>query len=110
MEGGKGSMVQVKSYQGYFKNGQFMSPQAVNLPENVEVFITITGRDVSQETMWGAQYEDTVKYHTPERQAAIKFIEATTRINEEDFDAETLEIFSRWDDEEFRLDFEERLP
>jgi len=100
-------MIQAQSYQGYFKNGQFMSPHAVKLPENMEVFITITGRAISEEDIWaGDDYQSKL---TQEQQAAIKFINETEKINKEGFDTETLEAFEAWDNGEFQLDFEERL-
>jgi len=102
-------MVQVKSYQGYFKNGQFMSPQAVKLPENVEVFITITGRMIPQDVIWARPDNSYETKLLPEHQAAIKFLDAIEKINEKEIDSETLDAFERWDNGEFRLDFEERL-
>jgi len=101
-------MVQLKSYQGYFKNGQFMSPQAVKLPENVEVFVTITGRNIPQEDIWINDSQKDI--FVSEHKAAIKFIDATEKVNMEGFDSDTMKAFERWDSGEFRLDFEERLP
>jgi len=102
-------MIQVQSYQGYFKNGQFMSPRAVELPEGVEVFITITGRKISQEPIEDKPSDSQEKDYTEEQQAAIKFLAATEQINKEGFDSETLEAFERWDNDKFKLDFEENL-
>ena len=87
-------MVQVQSYRGYFKDGQFMSPFATKLPENVEVVVTVIG--------------DPVLNNKSEQEAVRKFLVATKRINEEGFCAQTLESFEMWDRGEFRLDFEER--
>ena len=35
----------LQTYQGYFQNGQFMSPELVRIPDNVEVYVTVTGRE-----------------------------------------------------------------
>ena len=102
-------MVQVQSYQGYFKNGQFMSPQAVELPEGVEVFITITGRKMPQSETWVEVGDNAERKHTLEQQAAIKFLKATEKINSEGFDPDTLEAFERWDNGEFKLELEDNL-
>jgi len=103
-------MVQVQTYQGYFRNGQFMSPKAVRLPDNVEVFITVTGRKMPQDAIWANPSDNQEESYTLEQQTAIKFLNATEKINKEGFDPETLEAFERWDSGEFKLDFEERLP
>ena len=34
----------VQAYQGYFQKGQFISPEATKIPDNVEAFVMITGR------------------------------------------------------------------
>ncbi|MCL2096070.1 MAG: hypothetical protein FWH10_04115 [Oscillospiraceae bacterium] len=34
----------VQTYQGYFKNGRFMTLEAVEIPEEAEVYIMVTGR------------------------------------------------------------------
>ena len=98
-------MAQVQAYQGYFKNGQFISSQIVKLPENVEVFITVTDRAMPQDVI---SKEAQKKILTNEQQAAFEFLKSIEKVNKKDFDEETLESFKKWDDGEFRLKFEEK--
>jgi len=35
----------LQTYQGYFQNGRFISPELANVPENVEVYIMVTGKE-----------------------------------------------------------------
>jgi len=35
----------VQTYQGYFRKGQFISQESVAIPDNVEVYVMITGRE-----------------------------------------------------------------
>ena len=102
-------MIQVQSYQGYFKNGQFMSPQAVKLPENVEVFITITGRKMPLES---TEVEpSTQEGLTPEQlEVAKNVLLGVERITENGLSKETLEAFESLERGDFKLRFEERLP
>jgi len=86
-----------------------MSPQAVKLPEGVEVFITITGRKMPQDTTGAEVGGNTERKLTQEQQAVINFLKATEKINNEGFDPETLEAFERWDNGEFKLEFEDKL-
>jgi len=37
-----------QTIQGYFQKGQFISPDSSKIPDNIEVFVTITGRDAAQ--------------------------------------------------------------
>jgi hypothetical protein len=93
-------MVQAQLFQGYFRNGQFVSPQGGQLPENVEVFITVTGREIAPKT-------DKL---TPEQlDVAKNFLYDVERISNEGFSDEAKESFEMWDKGEFRLKFEERL-
>ena len=36
----------VQTYQGYFQEGRFVSPQANSIPENVEVYVLVTNKAV----------------------------------------------------------------
>jgi len=99
-------MSQVQAYQGYFRDGKFISQQPVKLPENVEVFITITGRKAPLSVTEMNNLEEGGM--TSAQLAAKKFLEATEKINQEGFDEETLESFRQWDAGEFRLNLEER--
>jgi hypothetical protein len=40
-----------QAYQGYFKNGRFMplELETVTIPDEIEVYITVTGRKVTQQ-------------------------------------------------------------
>jgi len=102
-------MQQAQSYQGYFKNGQFMSPQAVKLPENVEVFITITGRKMPIEgiedkpiTQGGLTSE--------QLEVAKNVLLGVEKITQNGLSKETLEAFESLERGDFKLRFEERLP
>ena len=86
-----------------------MSPQVVNLPEDVEVFITITGREIPKEAISLKPVNGQEKNITSEQQAVIKFLSTTEGINKEGFDFDTLDAFERWDNGEFKLNFEEKL-
>ena len=33
-------------YQGYFRKGQFISQELVTIPENMEVYVMVTGREL----------------------------------------------------------------
>ena len=46
---------------------------------------------------------------TLEQQTVLRFLKATEKINGEGFDSETLEAFERWDNGEFKLEFEDKL-
>jgi hypothetical protein len=35
----------VQTYQGYFHRGRFISPDLAVIPDNMEVFVMITGRE-----------------------------------------------------------------
>jgi len=101
-------MVQVQSYQGYFKNGQFMSPQAVKLPENVEVFITITGREICFETT--AEESAQQEGLSPEQlEVAKNVLLGVERITANGLSKETLEAFESLEHGDFKMKFEERL-
>ena len=39
-------MKMVQTYQGYFQKGQFISPQLEVVPDNIEVYVTITGKEL----------------------------------------------------------------
>ena len=102
-------MIQVQSYQGYFKNGQFMSPQAVKIPENVEVFITITGRKMPIESTEVKPI--TQEGLTPEQlEVAKNVLLGVERITENGLSKETLEAFGSLERGDFKPKFEERLP
>jgi len=92
-------MVQVKSYQGFFRKGQFMSPQAVTLPENVEVFITITGRTIP--------FNEHDNVLTPE-QAAVKAV-LSSLPKKGEYTNEDEEAFARLERGEYKPIFQERL-
>lgn len=36
----------IQTYQGYFRNGRFVSPELVDVPENVEVYVMVTGKEL----------------------------------------------------------------
>ena len=37
-------MVMMQTYQGYFQKGRFISPELAAVPDNMEVYVLITGR------------------------------------------------------------------
>jgi len=37
----------VRTYQGYFQEGRFISPKNFSIPEYVEVFVVVTDKSVS---------------------------------------------------------------
>jgi len=92
-------MVQVQSYQGFFKDGQFMSPKAVKLPENVEVFITITGREMP--------FKSVDDDFTPEQSAVMTVLSSLP--SKADYTSEDLEAFERLERGDYKLKFAERL-
>jgi len=95
-------MAQVQALQGFFRDGQFMSPQPVKLPENVEVFITITGREIPFEI---------TEVLTPEQlEVAKNVLLRVERITENGLSADTLEAFESLERGDFKPKFEERLP
>jgi len=48
----------VQTYQGYFSKGMFISKEAVTIPDNVEVYVMITGNQyVEQKTKSQRQLE-----------------------------------------------------
>ena len=100
-------MAQVQSYQGYFKNGQFISPQAVKLPENVEVFITITGRKMPTENTEDKPQEG---FTLEQLEVAKNVLQGVEKITENGLNKETLEAFESLERGDFKLKFEERLP
>ena len=40
-------MKMVKTYKGYFHEGRFISSEAARIPDHVEVFVMITGNELS---------------------------------------------------------------
>jgi len=36
----------VQTYQGYFQNGRFISPELIAIPDNIEVYVMITGKEL----------------------------------------------------------------
>jgi len=34
----------VQTFQGYFLDGRFITPQAMTIPEHVEVYVVVTGK------------------------------------------------------------------
>ena len=63
----------LKAYQGYFKNGRFMPLEKVEIPENVEVFVTVTGRELPQVKSKSEQ----------QRKAMEEFLAAISQIHDE---------------------------
>jgi len=48
----------LKTFQGYFNRGQFVSSEPVEIPDNVEVYVMITDRELqSQKTVAEQQLE-----------------------------------------------------
>ena len=102
-------MAQVQALQGYFRNGQFMAPQAVELPENVEVFITITGRKIPVESTDVKLIPQ--ESLTPEQlKIARNVLLGVERVTANGLNKETLESFESLKRGDFKLKFEERLP
>ncbi|MCL2171713.1 MAG: hypothetical protein FWB71_06110 [Defluviitaleaceae bacterium] len=96
-------MAQIQALQGYFRNGQFVSEQAIKIPENVEVFITITGREIPLEHM--------EKGLTAEQLDKAKgVLSAINKITEKGLSAETLEAFETLERGDFKFKIGERLP
>ena len=93
-------MVQVQSYQGFFKDGRFMSPQAVKIPENVEVFVTITGREIPFMEQIDKQNDE---------QSTIMSVLASLP-NRDDFTQEDLDAFAKLESGVYKLNFPQRLP
>jgi len=92
-------MVQVQSYQGFFRNGQFMSPQAVKLPENVEVFVTITGREIP--------FKEKDKALTLEQSTVMSILSSLP--SKEEFTPEDVEAFDKLERGDYKFKFAERL-
>lgn len=102
-------MIQIQSYQGYFKDGQFMSPQAIKLPENVEVFITITGRKIPTESI--EPKSTAQKTLTPEQLEVAKSVMLKVEeITKNGLDNKALEAFKSLENGDFKSSFEVRLP
>ena len=40
----KGAIRMVQTYQGYFQEGQFISQELAAIPDNMEVYVMVTGR------------------------------------------------------------------
>ena len=36
----------LQTYQGYFQEGKFISPEGINIPENITVLITVVGNEL----------------------------------------------------------------
>ena len=109
LKGDSYTVTQVQALQGFFRNGRFMSPQAVDLPENVEVFITITGRKIPVENTEVKLI--TQEDLTPDQlEVAKNVLQGVERITENGLSKETLEAFESLERGDFKLKFEERLP
>jgi len=102
-------MAQVQALQGFFRDGQFMSPHVTKLPENVEVFITITGREIPFEA---TEAKPAVKKGlTPEQlEVAKNVLHGVERITANGLSSETLDAFESLERGDFKPKFEERLP
>ena len=102
-------MAQVQALQGFFRDGQFISPQADKIPENVEVFITITGRKIPFETTEVDPATQEV-LSQEKLEVARSVLLGVKRITASGLSAETLEAFESLEHGDFKLKFEERLP
>ena len=61
----------VQAYQGYFQNGRFISPEVI-IPDNVEAYVMITGRQFTSKTKAQRQLE-----------AFDKFVSAVRSVGDE---------------------------
>ena len=102
-------MTQVQALQGFFRDGQFMSPQAVKLPENVEVFITITGRKIPTDS---TEIQPITQDGLTSEQLAVarNVLLEVERLTANGLNNETLDAFESLERGDFKLKFEERLP
>lgn len=48
----------VKTFQGHFQEGRFVSPQSAAIPEYVEVFIVVTDKPISTSNPQKQAFED----------------------------------------------------
>jgi hypothetical protein len=71
----------LQAYQGYFQNGRFISLEApVTIPENVEVYVMVTDRQLSSKTV-----RETL---TPTQIIAQNFLEAMQTLRKDGFSEE----------------------
>ena len=82
-----------QTYQGYFKNGVFISPDSAKIPDNADVFVMITGNTFSQ-----------VKAQR-QLDALDKFVSAVKTINDEPL---TDDDFAKLENN--RLNFSREIP
>ena len=74
-------MVIIQTYQGYFQNERFIPSEDVTIPENVEVYVMITGKAIPS-----------VKTEAQrQRQAFEKFFTGIASINDEPITDEDIE-------------------
>ena len=38
----------IQTYQGYFQKGRFITSESVEIPDNIEVYVMVTGRELPQ--------------------------------------------------------------
>ena len=92
----------VRAYQGYFQNGRFMPFEAVTIPENVEVYVMVTGRDVvledKKETLTQA-----------EKTAAENFLKAMQNLRKKGFTQEDEAAINDLQNGKYKPTFDKRL-
>ena len=99
-------MAQVQALQGFFRDGKFISSQTINIPENIEVFITITGRKISDDA------NDLVvqnKLSAEQLEIAKNVLLGVEKITANGLSKEALESFESLERGDFKPKFEERL-
>ena len=95
----------LQAHQGYFQaDGRLiLNNSYVQLPINKKVTI-----------FWEEERMDIDliknEKHIPEQTAAQEFLSGIKMLKKENLTTEDLELFAKWDNGEFRVDFEERLP
>jgi hypothetical protein len=63
----------IQAYQGYFKDGSFVSYEPVTIPENVEVYVMITEKELPSDKSISQR----------QREAMNKFVAANNAIDDE---------------------------
>ena len=63
----------IQTYHGYFLKGRFVSPESVEIPDNAEAFVVITGK----------QYQSLRTKPQRQLEAFNKFVSAVKTIDDE---------------------------
>ena len=95
-------MEMMRAYQGYFQNGRFMALEAVTIPDNVEVYVMVTDREIPTEST-------TEKLTPAQRTVAEDFLKALQLLRDGGFTEEDEAAINDLQSGKYKPIFDRRL-